>query len=133
MRVAVITDIHANAHALDAVLAAIDAEPARPDAIWCLGDLVGYGPRPNECVRTVRSRAAVCLVGNHDLGVTGDKPITGDWSFAGTSLPGLVHGAAWNLRDSLSAGPADHTFRFGTAASRPFAIVAGGGGGGGGT
>ena len=41
------------------------------EAIWCLGDLVGYGPRPNECVRAVRERAAVCLVGNHDLSVLG--------------------------------------------------------------
>jgi diadenosine tetraphosphatase ApaH/serine/threonine PP2A family protein phosphatase len=69
MRVAVISDIHANAHALAAVLAAVDAE--RPDALWCLGDLVGYGPQPNECIALVRERADVCLVGNHDLGVLG--------------------------------------------------------------
>jgi predicted phosphodiesterase len=69
MRVAVISDIHGNLHALDTVLAAIDDE--RPDAIWCLGDLVGYGPRPNECTEIVARRANVCLVGNHDLGVTG--------------------------------------------------------------
>ncbi len=67
MRVAVISDIHGNAHALTAVLAAVDAE--RPEAIWCLGDLTGYGPRPNECIRIARERADVCLVGNHDLGV----------------------------------------------------------------
>ena len=47
------------------MLAEIDREP--PDAIWCLGDLVGYGPRPNECCAAVRARADVCLVGNHDL------------------------------------------------------------------
>jgi predicted phosphodiesterase len=69
MRVAVISDIHGNLHALEAVLAAIDAE--RPDAIWCLGDLVGYGPRPNECTLLVAQRASICLIGNHDLGVTG--------------------------------------------------------------
>jgi predicted phosphodiesterase len=69
MRVAVISDIHGNLHALEKVLAAIDDE--RPDAIWCLGDLVGYGPRPNECCELVAARANVCLVGNHDLGVTG--------------------------------------------------------------
>ena len=39
--------------------------------MWCLGDLVGYGPRPNECVALVRERAALCLVGNHDLAVVG--------------------------------------------------------------
>jgi diadenosine tetraphosphatase ApaH/serine/threonine PP2A family protein phosphatase len=69
LRVAVISDIHANLHALEAVLGAIDADP--PDELWCLGDLVGYGPRPNEVVEEVRRRAKVCLVGNHDLGVTG--------------------------------------------------------------
>jgi predicted phosphodiesterase len=65
MRVAVISDIHANRHALDAVLAAVDAD--EPDALWCLGDTVGYGPQPNECCDLVRARSAVCLVGNHDL------------------------------------------------------------------
>ncbi|MCP9484960.1 MAG: metallophosphatase family protein [Gaiellaceae bacterium MAG52_C11] len=67
MRIAVISDIHANLHALEAVLAAIDTE--RADELWCLGDLVGYGPKPNECVALVRERASTCLVGNHDLAV----------------------------------------------------------------
>jgi diadenosine tetraphosphatase ApaH/serine/threonine PP2A family protein phosphatase len=69
MRVAVVSDIHANLHALEAVLAEIDREP--PDELWCLGDLVGYGPRPNECCNLVRERAALSLCGNHDLGVLG--------------------------------------------------------------
>jgi predicted phosphodiesterase len=69
MRVAVVSDIHSNLHALEAVLAAIDADA--PDEIWCLGDLVGYGPRPNECCATIAERADVCLVGNHDLAVRG--------------------------------------------------------------
>ena len=69
MRIAVISDIHANLHALEAVLAAIDAEGV--DEVWCLGDLVGYGPRPNECVALVQERAALCLSGNHDLAVLG--------------------------------------------------------------
>jgi predicted phosphodiesterase len=69
VRVAVISDIHGNLHAVQAVLAALADE--RPDAIWCLGDLVGYGPRPNECTATVARSASVCLVGNHDLGVLG--------------------------------------------------------------
>lgn len=67
MRVAVISDIHGNLHALDAVLVALEEE--QPDAIWCLGDLVGYGPRPNECCARVAEIADVCLIGNHDLGV----------------------------------------------------------------
>ena len=69
MRVAVLSDIHANLHGLEAVLEAIAANP--PDELWCLGDLVGYGPRPNEVVEIVREQARLCLVGNHDLGVLG--------------------------------------------------------------
>jgi diadenosine tetraphosphatase ApaH/serine/threonine PP2A family protein phosphatase len=70
MRVAVISDVHGNLHALEAGLGEIARE--RPDALWCLGDLVGYGPRPNECCELVRERADLCLVGNHDLGVLGE-------------------------------------------------------------
>jgi predicted phosphodiesterase len=69
MRVAVVSDIHSNLHALEAVLAAIDEEA--PDELWCLGDLVGYGPRPNECCAALAERADVCLAGNHDLAVRG--------------------------------------------------------------
>jgi len=74
MRVAVISDVHANYHALTAVLAEID--DARVDAIWCLGDTVGYGPLPNECCETVSARADVCLVGNHDLVVLGELAVS---------------------------------------------------------
>lgn len=69
MRVAVVSDIHSNLHALEAVLAAIDAEA--PDELWCLGDIVGYGARPNECCAAIAERADVCLAGNHDLAVRG--------------------------------------------------------------
>ncbi len=69
MRVAVVSDIHSNLHALEAVLAAIEAEA--PDELWCLGDLVGYGPRPNECCALIAEHADVCLAGNHDLAVRG--------------------------------------------------------------
>ena len=51
------------------MLAAIEAEA--PDELWCLGDLVGYGPRPNECCATIAGRADVRLAGNHDLAVRG--------------------------------------------------------------
>jgi predicted phosphodiesterase len=74
MRVAVISDVHANYHALEAVLEEIDA--ARVDAVWCLGDTVGYGPRPNDCCETVERRADLCLVGNHDLVVLGELTLS---------------------------------------------------------
>ncbi len=67
MRIAVVSDIHANLAALETVLAAIDADA--PDELWCLGDLVGYGPRPSECCEAVEARARICLAGNHDLAV----------------------------------------------------------------
>ncbi|HYZ19595.1 MAG TPA: metallophosphoesterase family protein [Gaiellaceae bacterium] len=69
MRVAVISDVHGNLHALEAVLAAL-AEDA-PDEVWSLGDVVGYGPRPNPCCELVAARARIGLAGNHDLGVLG--------------------------------------------------------------
>ena len=78
MRIAVLSDVHANLHALEAVLAEVDAGSF--DAIWCLGDLVGYGPKPNECVALLQERAAICLAGNHDLVVLGKIPIE---AFAG--------------------------------------------------
>ena len=62
MRYAVLSDIHGNLAALRAVLSDIGSV----DAVWCLGDVVGYGPDPNECVDLVRQRAAICLAGNHD-------------------------------------------------------------------
>ncbi len=74
MRVAVISDIHGNLEALTRVMEAIDAQA--PDAIWCLGDVVGYGPDPNGCVDLVRQRAVICLAGNHDLAVVGKIPIS---------------------------------------------------------
>jgi diadenosine tetraphosphatase ApaH/serine/threonine PP2A family protein phosphatase len=67
MRLAIITDIHANLPALEAVLD--DIEGASTEEIWCLGDVVGYGAQPDECTELVRERCAICLVGNHDLAV----------------------------------------------------------------
>ena len=72
MRVAVLSDVHSNLRALEAVLAEIDAGF---DEVWFLGDLVGYGPKPNECVALLRERSAICLAGNHDLVVLEKIPI----------------------------------------------------------
>jgi diadenosine tetraphosphatase ApaH/serine/threonine PP2A family protein phosphatase len=69
MRIGVISDIHSNLPALQAVVADVDREA--PDELWCLGDIVGYGPHPNECVDLIRDRAALSLCGNHDLAVIG--------------------------------------------------------------
>ncbi len=73
MKVAVISDIHANRHAFEATLDAVAASDAAE--LWCLGDLVGYGAEPDACVELAREHAAVCLAGNHDLAVTGEIPL----------------------------------------------------------
>jgi len=62
MRILLITDIHANLVALEAVV----KDAGEVDAIWCLGDVVGYGPRPNECCAWVAQHADITVVGNHD-------------------------------------------------------------------
>jgi|SRR5450830_25827 len=69
MRVAVISDVHSNLHALEAVRREIERE--QPDEVWNLGDSVGYGPRPSECCEILRRLASISLVGNHDLAAIG--------------------------------------------------------------
>jgi predicted phosphodiesterase len=73
MKIAVVSDIHGNRHAFEAVLDAIEASDC--EEMWCLGDLVGYGAEPDACVELARRHAAICLAGNHDLGVTGALPL----------------------------------------------------------
>jgi len=74
MRYAIISDIHGNLAALEKVLKRIELEKC--DKIICLGDVVGYGPFPNECVALVKNSCDFCLMGNHDhaaLGLTDTK------------------------------------------------------------
>jgi diadenosine tetraphosphatase ApaH/serine/threonine PP2A family protein phosphatase len=73
MRVATITDVHANLPALEAVLAAVDASGI--EQIWCLGDVLGYGVEPDACAELIRERCDLCLVGNHDMAVLGELDI----------------------------------------------------------
>jgi predicted phosphodiesterase len=87
MRCAIISDVHGNLDALEAVLA--DAQGAQEvDQLWCLGDLVGYGPQPNECVALLRERGALCVAGNHDWAATG-KMDTSDFN------PEAMEAALW--------------------------------------
>jgi predicted phosphodiesterase len=67
LRLAILSDIHGNLPAFEAVLADVDA--TSPDEVWCLGDVVGYGAEPNECTELTAQRCTVCLAGNHDLAV----------------------------------------------------------------
>ena len=86
MRAAVISDIHANLPALDAVLEAIDKQDM--DEVWCLGDAVGYGANPNECVEILKERCEIWLVGNHDLAALGEIDIS-------TFSPSAAEAALW--------------------------------------
>ena len=64
MKVAIISDLHSNREALEAVFEHIQGQGV--ETIYCLGDVVGYGPEPEFCVDLVRGHAEVCLMGNHD-------------------------------------------------------------------
>ena len=71
MRIAIFSDIHGNLQALDAVLTDIAAQ--RPDAIYCLGDLVGYGASPNDVTERIRHEGSPTIMGNYDDGVGFDR------------------------------------------------------------
>jgi diadenosine tetraphosphatase ApaH/serine/threonine PP2A family protein phosphatase len=109
MRAAVVSDIHSNLHALKAVLAAIDSEA--PDELWCLGDLVGYGPRPNECCAALAERTDVCLAGNHDLGVLGTSDLVefgGEAGIAARWTREVLEPEAREFLEPLEPGGAAH-------------------------
>lgn len=71
MIVGLVADIHANLTAFEAVLNHLRQTYGPPDALWCLGDIVGYGPDPNECIDLLRQFNLVAVVGNHDLAAIG--------------------------------------------------------------
>lgn len=71
-KVLVISDVHGNITALDAVL----ADAGIVDEVWCLGDIAGYGPNPNECIERIRALPGLtCMMGNHDYAAIGDMPL----------------------------------------------------------
>jgi len=69
MRTLILSDIHANLTALMTVL----ADAATFDQVWCLGDVIGYGPNPNECIECIQNLPGIqCIKGNHDAAIIGD-------------------------------------------------------------
>ncbi len=92
------SDIHGNRHAFEAVLDEIELSEC--SEMWCLGDLVGYGAEPDACVDLARRHAAVCLAGNHDMGVRGDLPLE---EFS----RGAALAARWT-RETISTGTLDY-------------------------
>jgi predicted phosphodiesterase len=93
MRIALLSDVHGNLPAFEAVLADVETEDV--DEHWCLGDLVGYGAEPDACVNLARRTCDVCLSGNHDLVVTQEIPIS-DFSSSAAAA------ALWT-RENISA------------------------------
>lgn len=87
MRYGIVADIHANLAAFEAVL----ADMGQVEGLWCLGDLVGYGPDPNECVELLRRHDHLCVVGNHDLAAIG-RLDTSDFN------PVAARAAEWTAR-----------------------------------
>ena len=83
MRYAILSDVHGNDVALRAVFEDLDhwseERGTRVDQIWCLGDVVGYGPEPGDCVRRIRARTDITISGNHDWAVVGKLDL-GDFS-----------------------------------------------------
>lgn len=113
MRVAVISDIHANLPALEAVLH--DIEEVGVDERWCLGDVVGYGASPDACVELVSERCEACLVGNHDLAALGELDTSTFSVAAATAVEWTAEHSSKQSMDFLRGlGPAD--------ASRPAAL-----------
>lgn len=91
MRILLLSDIHANLAALDAVIQAA----GEFDQLWCLGDTIGYGPEPNACIERLREFNLTCLAGNHDWAVIG-KTSLDDFSRD-------ARDAIWWTRERLAA------------------------------
>src|SRR5574338_657134 len=83
MRLAVLSDIHANLAALDAVRADLPAV----DEVWLLGDIVGHGPQPNEVIRALQEMGARSVMGNHDGAAIGTVDVSWFNSAAARSSP----------------------------------------------
>lgn len=107
MRYAIFTDIHANLEALEAVLAKIDeiAKEEPIDQIWFLGDLVGYGPDPNECIRVLRERTDVIIAGNHDWAAVGKIDLEDFSAAARVSAEWTAEQLTQEYRDFLTELP----------------------------
>lgn len=94
MRILVVSDIHANYTAFEEVL----KDAGTFDTVWCLGDVVGYGPQPNECVERLRELNPVCLAGNHDLAVIGEAAL---WDFSKDAQEVIFWTRHWLKKENL--------------------------------
>ena len=111
MRYGVISDVHANVHALEAVLGALDREGV--DRIICAGDIVGYGPRPNECVERIATLdpPPVVVAGNHDLMAIGRLPTDGIGPLPQQTIEWTAEQLSHDAREYLEALPQTEVMR----------------------
>ena len=130
-QLAIVSDIHGNLEALEAVLADLDHRGL--EHVACLGDFVGYGASPNECIDMLRPRIEIAVAGNHDLAASGRiklgyfnptrrRPRAGPRQRCGRSCVTWLHGAAHVGRVARGAAGARHaraTPRSGTTCSSP--------------
>lgn len=112
MKIAVISDIHSNIYALINVLEDIDSE--KVDTIICLGDLVGYGPHPNETISIIKRRNILCIKGNYDNSVTDNKfSYIRETSINNFSLPWTVNELRAENKAYLNGLPSSLTIKNG--------------------
>ena len=117
MRYLIISDIHANLAALSAVL----ADAGSFDFVWCLGDLVGYGPDPNECIDHLRDLPHLSLAGNHDWAALGKLDITNfnsDARIASLWTQSELSPSSVDYLDSLCTNVAEGQFTLAHASPR---------------
>src|SRR5881275_431185 len=119
VRIALFSEVHGNLPAFEAVLADIAKEGV--DARWCLGDLVGYGAQPDECVALAKESADLCLIGNHDLVVTGKLDIeefSMNAAIAATWTKENIGQEALDYLNPLEPADETHAIRCGSTCSR---------------
>jgi predicted phosphodiesterase len=103
MRIGLLSDVHANLFALRSAISRLRAEGV--DAWVCAGDLVGYGPHPNECVETIAELGATCVVGNHELMMLDELPDTRAGWLARRSIVWTREVVRSDVRSYLAALP----------------------------
>ena len=109
MKLAIISDIHGNLPALEAVMASIGKEGT--DRVFCLGDIVGYGGRPNECVDFIRTQNIPCILGNHDEAAVGQGDIAYFNRWAREAILWTSDNLSVDSREFLTC--LEHTLTFG--------------------
>lgn len=138
MKVLIVSDVHGNLEALETVLAETEG---RYDELWCLGDVVGYGPDPNACIELLREKNVVSVMGNHDLGASRREKwdlfspvarrmiewtaeeLSGDNRLWLEALPELRYQQGFTLVHGSPAGPVWRYILDGHSAAEAFAVM----------